>query len=376
MAQIAGTHSPLSLFLADRKQALLYLNRPQLAINRLTYYRWKIAEELDKHLLEFESSVKRTGGSLLWGSEPDESAKQIKSFVESGAKCAFIPSPISRELDLTTHFQVPSLMHFMQNNAQQYPDNLIVNPKFLISSSGHIFFCTQNKTEFEALCNAKNILFVAGIDAFVQNGTELELAKNLYSIFETGSFGYQFELLTKPGKPENRFNQVTQLLLIDHNRSMLLHHETHRIFFNLLNFNLPEVASPLFSMGEPETVNTQDSILQKLTRALYQFPQSKDFFFQYNGLNRLATFIPYHIDFYNHLISARSHFNKGIKRSIVNHLFKPDFSKSFLDKSKRMAPKKFNLFVKDKLLGKFAEGKEQVKDKTFIEQYYYNKRKI
>src|SRR5690606_30807146 len=111
--------------------------------------------------------------------------------------------------------------------------------------------CTNNQIELEALHQAKKVVFVAGIDTLVLNGYELELAKNLYSLYETGEFVYPFETLIKPGKTENRHAQQVHLILLDNGRSNLLESPAIRHWFYLLNF-VPDKAIETGFFGESD----------------------------------------------------------------------------------------------------------------------------
>ncbi len=371
--------SPYSLteYLESIKVAASYFDNLSLARKRLSFYRWNITEELDKNLLEFESSVKRTGGAVMWGNDPDESWSMLKPLTELNSKCAFIPSKITAEIGLSSKHSLPSLSRFMQDNESQYPDTLFVQAKFIIATSGHVYFATQDKNIFEAVNNAKNVCFICGIDSVLNNGYELELAKNLYSLFEYATFGYNFELITKPGKPENRFNQVVSLLVVDHQRSNLLTNANTRKFFPLLNFELPiEVAANFWDI-ENEDVTTYYGLLQQflLSPLMNENAKNKSFFYTNNGLNRLAAFLPYNIDVFDAILSERIALDGAKKFRNFASLLQTDYAKLFLDKRKKVSNKKFQSFVREKLLGKdflLDVGN----DKTFVEKYFYDKRKI
>jgi hypothetical protein len=352
-----------------------YFSNLKLAKRRLTFYRWKIAEELDKQLLEFESSVKRTGGIVHWGNDADEARTIAMSFTDMNDRVAFLPERLCNEIGLSNKANVSSLSHFMQKNEAQFPDTLFVQAKFLISTSGHIYFGTDQKESFEAVNNAKNLVFLAGVDSLLTNGNELELAKNLYSIYELGNFGFPLEILTKPVKPENKYGQSVYVIIIDNGRSNLLQNDSFRKFFPLLNFELPQAVSDVFW---PETIENQQrfgTLLENLITPLMENADgTKDFFFNRPIFNRLVDFLPYELNIYDTFIRAREKHADSIKNSLVRKFFKHDNSKYFLNELPKLNSKKFTSIVKEMLTGEHKHP--HMPEKNFVEQHYYNKRKI
>lgn len=355
--------------------ALKFFDNYELARKRLHFYRWKVTEELDKNLLEFESGVKRTGGNVLWGNEVSDTIGFVKSFIELNPKVAFIPGRISNEISIAVQCNIPSLTKFRQENSDVFPDILIAQAKFLVSTSGHIFYCTENKEEFEAVSSAKHVIFLAGIDTMLNNGQDLELAKNLYSTYELGQFGYSMEILTKPGKPDNRFLQQISLIVVDHGRSNMLDNVLDRKFFPLLDFQLPTEVAKLF-WKEKEGIDTNNVLQHYITNPmLNDSSKSKKFLFTNNGYNRLSEFFPLHIDIYDYFMQARLAYMSSSKTNFFINLTKVNYVKAFLEPKTKMNSKKFTLFIKEKLFGsKFKIN--ALPEKTFIERHFYDKRKI
>lgn len=365
--------APLDLhaFLSQLQKAKSDWDNLALARKRLRYYRWKTVEELDKHLLEFESSIKRTGGSLFWGFEIDDSHLALKSLFEQNVKAAFLPSKLTTELGLSVHFNVPSLSKFKSENNDALPDLLFVPAKFLIASSGQVFYAGTSKLEFEAITHAKHLFFIGGIDALLSSTAELDLAKGLYSCYELGKKAYPFELMTKPGKPDNRFLQQVSLLVIDQGRSALLHSEETRMLFMLQNFNLPQPVASLF-WDEEVPFPLQNFLTEPF---MSDKSINKPLLFGNSGYNRLSDFLPFEADIYAFFMQSRLNFMANSKSNFFLKLTKTNHSKLFLDPKVKLNHKRFAPFVKEKLLGHTFK-KEQVAERTFIEQYYYDKRKI
>lgn len=362
-------------FISRFKHALSYFEDAELARKRLLFYRWKTTEELDKNILEFENAVKRTGGNVLWGYETADSVNIIKNLLTTNARVAYAPSKISDEVEISSACNVPSLEEFQNSHKGQTPDFLIVQAKFLVLNSGHIYYCTNSRKEFEAVNNAKTLLFLAGVESLVHNGVELELAKNLFSTYEIGQFGYPMEMLLKAGKPDNRFTQQVHLLLVDHGRTNLLEKNLDRKFFPLLNFELPkEVARILWKpiantpVAHPFQFYITDPLMNGNNR-------NKRLLFTHNGYNRLSEFLPIKLDMFDYYIRSRIAFAESKKSNFFRKLSKKNFVKSFLEPKTKMPVRKFVSFLQDKIMPPNFNPKNNT-EKSFIEQYTYNKRKI
>jgi len=61
----------------------------ELAKKRLTYSRWKVAENLDKLLFEFETNVKKNDASIHWCPDVKTSIDQLNKQLKNLAKWHF-----------------------------------------------------------------------------------------------------------------------------------------------------------------------------------------------------------------------------------------------------------------------------------------------
>jgi L-lactate dehydrogenase complex protein LldF len=52
-----------------------------LAKERAAYIRWKVLENLDKHLIEFESNIVRKGGKVIWASDAETALEEIHHII-------------------------------------------------------------------------------------------------------------------------------------------------------------------------------------------------------------------------------------------------------------------------------------------------------
>jgi hypothetical protein len=350
-----------------------YFENLTLAKKRLSYYRWKVVEELDKSLIEFESNVKRTGGTVWWANVPEDAHQYISPFTESNVRVSFLQSKIIQELQLSMKFEIPVISRFLQDNNRQFPDCIILEPKFLVVSSGHIYYCTNNQVELEALHQAKKVIFVAGIDTLVLNGYELELAKNLYSLYETGEFGFPFETLIKPGKPENRHAQQVHLILLDNGRSNLLENPAIRHWFYLLNF-IPDKAIETGFFGETDEPGSR--FHERVLNPIKEYkPKALKQMFDSIGYARLSEYLPYQMNLLCDLLNIKSELNKSKSAGILSKFLGNNDLKLFLTYDKFIQGSKFISFMNER----YFKGNMNITSfpaRNFIEQYFYNKRKI
>lgn len=345
----------------------------KLAKKRLAYYKWKNTEELEKNILEFESNIKRTGGNVLWGNDKADSWNALRGIVESNARVAFVPGKIATEIELSFKHNIPSLSRFVYDQAGLFPDILFVQAKFLVSSTGHVFFATADRSEFEAVANAKKIVFLAGIDSFVSNDAELNLSKRLFSLYEIAEDTYPFQAIFKVGKPDARYSQQINVLIVDHDRSNLLTLDKQRAMFGLLNFELPKVVQNIF--WPLESKNTEDALAKNLLNPfLMDWSKNIKVFMASSNLNKLNDFIPFDLNFYEVLIDTKSLFQSGVSNNLFSRLFKKEEASILFNPKKFYNKTKFQILMQEKLMGKNTSLPEI--DKTFIEGYYYNKRKI
>jgi hypothetical protein len=345
----------------------------KLAKKRLAYYKWKNTEELEKNILEFESNIKRTGGNVLWGNDKADSWNALRGIVESNARVAFVPGKIATEIELSFKHNIPSLSRFVYDQAGLFPDILFVQAKFLVSSTGHVFFATADRSEFEAVANAKKIVFLAGIDSFVSNDAELNLSKRLFSLYEIAEDTYPFQAIFKVGKPDARYSQQINVLIVDHDRSNLLTLDKQRAMFGLLNFELPKVVQNIF--WPLESKNTEDALAKNLLNPfLMDWSKNIKVFMASSNLNKLNDFIPFDLNFYEVLIDTKSLFQSGVSNNLFSRLFKKEEASILFNPKKFYNKTKFQILMQEKLIGKNTSLPEI--DKTFIEGYYYNKRKI
>ncbi len=116
--------------------ARLQYQNEELTKDRAAYLKWKVTENLDKFLIEFESALMRRGGRVVWAHDAEAAQKEIWQLIEkSGAAQVYkSKSIISEEIGLNKflrgkgmNVQETGIGEFIVDAASEAPFH-IVNP--------------------------------------------------------------------------------------------------------------------------------------------------------------------------------------------------------------------------------------------------------
>lgn len=315
-----------------------------LAKKRLTYLRWKVAENLDKLLFEFETNIKKTDAGILWAPDIDQAITHLNKHLAPYNNVRFLNHQAVRKLANNGKIKIPD------NPATT--DAVVIGAKFMTANTGNVFTALHSLEDYEALLQARKIIIIGGIDSFLASQNDLPLAKQLYSIYETGKPGYTAELLCKPGKPRG-MNAEVVLILVDDRRSLLLENPVHRPLFSLLNFELPPVC-PLEQnrtddRNEWSAINSLDYFLYPF---LYGIQEYSNHFFNNYGLKLLNNYIPYDIDLSDHVMEARFSAGAGERKNPLMGLMDSDRSAVVLNPKKFKDRQQFEKYARHHFFGK------------------------
>jgi L-lactate utilization protein LutB len=324
-------------------QSLSKVTDLDLAKKRLTYSRWKVAENLDKLLFEFETNVKKNDANVFWCPDVKTSIEQLNKQLKNFNKVSFLNHNSVNYLVNTADIKVPEPV--------EDPDAVVIGAKFIIANTGNYYTSFNSIEDYEKVIRAKKIVVVAGIDSVLSLQSELYTAKQLYAIFETGNLHYTAEILGRPGRVRG-LNSEASLLLVDLNKSKLLDIPDHRPLFSLLNFDLPPVCPMQQFSYHPED-RTKTDTLQYL---FYAFLNGlKDYQSHLNGnygLQLLNRYLPYDINLYKQILDARAllHADEKKKPAILN-LFNKDMSNLVMQPKKFKEAERFKKFAEHNFFG-------------------------
>src|SRR5690606_38755936 len=186
---------------------------------KLSYARWKVSENLDKLLFEYETNVKKNDAKVYWC--PDEKAmlENLNAQLKNQKSVEFFPHNSVRHMVRTLDLVVPE--------ASESPETIVLGAKFIIANTGNFFISFKDTTEYHKALKAKKIVVVAGIDSVLSLQSELYTARQLYAYYETGNLMYEAEILGRPGRIRG-MNAEFVLLLVDLNKHNLLENPFHR----------------------------------------------------------------------------------------------------------------------------------------------------
>lgn len=331
------------LYISQLRSTLAKINDIDLAKKRLTYLRWKVAENLDKLLFEFETNVKKTDANILWAPDATKAIEYMNKHLQPFSNVRFLQHNSVKKLVNTGKIQVPTI--------PERADAIVVGAKFTLANTGNFFCALHSTEEYDAMLQAKKIIVIAGIDSILASQADLLLAKQLYAVYETGLLTYPAEILSRPGKPRG-INAEIVLILIDDGRSKIIEQPVHRPLFSLLNFDLPAVCPMQELNYEPDNWQKVDS----LTYFLYPFITDINayaFHFKTNyGFKQLNQYMPYDIDLSDHVMEARAAVHKVDKMNPLGALLDTDKSGVILNQKKFRDKTKFEKYAEHHFFGK------------------------
>lgn len=323
--------------------SLSMMNDLDLAKKRLTYIRWKVAENLDKLLFEFETSVKKNDAGIIWCPDNAIALEQLNKQLKPFNKVSFFRHNAVRYLVNALDIKVPE--------PAEQPDAVVIGAKFIMANTGNFYAPLHSLEEYEVLMNAKKIIVIAGIDSVLAMQSELYTAKQLYAVFETGNLHYPAELLGRPGRVRG-LNAEISLLLTDLNRNRLLDLPVHRPLFSLLNFDLPPVC-PLQQLHyTPEDWKINDTLSNILQAFINGVEENRSRIEGNYGLKLLNRYLPYDLDLYEQILNARALYHKDEKTTFFSKIMDTDKSAIISQPAKFADTEKFRKFAERNFFGK------------------------
>lgn len=331
-------------YLSRLNESVSKMNDLNLLKKRLTYIRWKVAENLDKLLFEFETNIKKTDAHVNWCPDATSCIDVLNKHLKPFTKINFFQHNAVRHLVRELDMKVPDL--------NDNPEVVVIGAKFLLANTGNFYSVFNNFQEFEQTLNAKKIIVIGGIDSILALQSELYLAKQLYAIFETGNLHYQTEILSRPGRIRG-INAEIVLLLTDLNKSNLLDLPMHRSLFSLSNFDLGPVCPIDAYKDEHNDWKRLNSLDHFINAFVSGMPPHSIEIFGNNAFSGLNAYIPYDIDLYDQVLDARALQHESDKSSIFNKLLDTDKLSIALNAKKFQDKLKFHKFAERNIFGPF-----------------------
>jgi len=326
----------------DLKESLKSFTDINLLKKRLTYARLKATENLDKLLFEFDTNLKKTDSKVTWCHDEKSVVDFLNTQLKSVEKVSFL-----------NHIGVNNLISILNIESAEEtesPEIVVMDAKFIVANTGNFYTPFYSQNEWQQASNAKKIIVCAGIDTILASQAELNLAKTLYSIYETGLLSYSAEMLARPGKMHG-FKPEIVLMIYDLSKSHLLERINHRGLFHLLNFKLPPVC-PMHALDYyPENRMKLDTLQYFLFPFVHGLENYPSHILENYGLHIINQFLPYEIDLKQHVLEAREFLNAEKKANKLASIFGGNIAELPLHKEKFNKAGRFEKFAKEYFFG-------------------------
>jgi L-lactate dehydrogenase complex protein LldF len=343
-----------------------------LAKDRAAYIRWKVLENLDKHLIEFESNITRKGGKVIWASDAATALNEVYQIISKRNATQIVKSKtmMGEEIGLNAFLRnkgltvyetdlgefivdlageapfhsVTPAMHksreevagllndkissSLEASAQELSDDVrnelrdkfykadigITGANFLLADSGLVSI-TENEGNAR-LCTSfvKTHIVLAGIEKIVPSINDLDTLYPLLSTFGTGQQLTAYNTLLGPRQPEDEDGPSEFIVvLIDNGRSNLLAQHDQRQALACIKCGACSNVCPVFqTIGGPAYGTPYSGPIGAVTTPHLSGMDAFKHLSQASTLCGKCTDVcPVKIDLHNHLLRNR--------RDVVNN---------------------------------------------------------
>lgn len=367
----------------NRESAIKQFANLNLAKQRAAYAKWKVTENLDKYLVDFEANIIRKGGKVVWAYDAKTAINEIELIINrnKAEKLFKTHSSISDEIGLSDYFkekknnitesafgdyintsvnQKSSHPVFHSFLTQKAEVNKILNEKikvsldadnielandlreelrnkiykadiaisgaqFLIAENGMVAICENEGNARMALSLAKTNIFIVGIDKIIPSLSDIELFLPLYASFSIGEKLNVYNTLTGPKNiDDNDGPDEFIVVLVDNGRSEILSTQNQREILSCINCGACYNVCPVFkNIGSSSYQANYTGPVGTIKVPLMDENQ------QYEHLNYASTncgkcnqVCPVNIDIQNHIIRNRKDINLNTGDKIAWYTFK------------------------------------------------------
>ena len=355
---------------ARRMNALSCFNNLELAKLRAAYTKWKVNENLDKFLIDFEGSIVRKGGKVIWAYDSSNAQNEILQIIQrqKAEKIIRSKSILAEEIDLDSFLTSKGISHkladvsdYILKQTKKSPFNFntptiedsfsdvknilnqsirvsldadesemlsdikeelrsdflhadlaITGANFLIADSGLVAISEDSGAARLSFAFAKTHIVLAGIDQIIPGLNELDLFLSLYSTHSKGKVLQSFSTITGPRERDD-FDGPAEfiVILVDNGRSEVLASQDQRQALSCIDCGACNNVCPVY-----KTIGGNKTYLQNQSGPIGQVIQPlKAGLEKFGFLSNHSTFCgkctevcPVNIDIHNHLIRNRRDF--------------------------------------------------------------------
>jgi L-lactate dehydrogenase complex protein LldF len=306
----------ISRYDAAVKKGRLQFKNIDLARTRAAHLKYKVINDLENYLIEFESNFTKRGGKVIWAQDAAEAVKEILKIAEkknakkvvksksmtteeieinaalesvgvrpietdlgeyivqlAGEKPYHIVTPVmhkSKEeiaalfcnlFDLDKKSSPEEITKFVRNQLRDdftTADIGITGSNFLIADTGSIALTENEGNGLMSTSFPKVHIVVAGIEKLIPSITDLELFWPLLSSFGTGQNVTVYNSIFSGPKKENEIDGPKEMyvVLLNNNRTELLKKERQRIALSCIRCGACLNACPVYKNIGGHTYNT------------------------------------------------------------------------------------------------------------------------
>jgi len=288
----------------------------ELARTRAAHLKYKIINDLEKYLIEFESNFTRRGGKVIWAQDAAEAVKEIIRIAEKhkAGKVVKSKSMTTEEIDINAALEandihpietdlgeyivqlagekpyhiVTPVMHKSKEDIAELFYNLfdldknsspeeitgfvreklredfmtadigITGSNFLLADTGSIALTENEGNGMLSMSFPKVHIVVAGIEKLIPSMTDLELFWPLLGSFGTGQHVTVYNSIISGPKKHKEIDGPEEMyvVLLNNNRSELLKKERQRIALSCIRCGACLNACPVYQNIGGHTYNT------------------------------------------------------------------------------------------------------------------------
>ncbi len=339
-----------------------------LARHRAAYIKWKVAENLDKYLIDFESNVIKKGGKVLWADTAEAAIKEIESILVKHDTQTVLKSKseLAEEIDLKNHLQkigittietefgefvagvsneksyhvVNSIIHkskleitqqlnahtgtSIDTDAKEILSDVseairskyistsisITGANFLFANEGMVGFTENEGNIGKSNALAKVHIVLAGIDKILPSINDAELFFSLLSTYATGQKLATYNSIIGP-KTQDDVDGPDEfiIILIDNGRSNVLAQQDQRQALSCIKCGACSNVCPVFqNIGGHTYGNTNKGPIGAVVAPLqFGMDEYKHLSYASSACGKCTEVCPVNIDIHNHLIRNRKY---------------------------------------------------------------------
>lgn len=346
----------------------------ELARNRAGHIKYKVLNDLDKYLIEFEDNFTKNGGKVIWATNATEANREINKILKHHGLTKMVKSKsmITEEIELNKsvekkgvevnetdlgefivqqagqkpyHIVTPAMHMSKENVADLYEKKFDVEPNlspedltqytrellrekfihsdvgvsganFLIADTGSIALTENEGNAMLSMSFPKVHIAISGIEKVIPNLEDLDLYWPLLSTHGTGQALTTYNSIISGPRTEDEIDgpQEMYVVLIDNGRTNLLEQENQRQALSCIKCGACLNVCPVYQNIGGHTYNTTYSgpIGAVTTPYLSDFKKFKHLSFASSLCGKCTSVCPVKIPLHELLLLNR---NDAVKRN-------------------------------------------------------------